>query len=274
MNIGILAVAMAAGTAAASDSAAVLSQAEVDRLVDAKALACVHQEDFEAEESSLRRRGATYAMLAHGYCEVMKRTKDAPLRTPYAERFQASMAGFMSVAVDGQLTNLLSIASTATNQHSVADAIAAYHRRDPLSLPLLDWCIGRVGDAGVHELVKSTIWNCLRRTLKDRHAQLTLKARILEAARKGLSADPSTVFAADRILEENDPAYGRSTLRRRALQRMFETDAVYCTSAWNPVSQSYERTWQLGMARLASRRTASEARQANKRCISVGHSWA
>lgn len=226
MNIGILAIAMAAGTAAASTPAAELSQAEVDRLVDAEVLACVHQEDFEAEEASLRRRGATDAMLAHGYCEVMKRTKDAPLRSPGAERFQAAMSGFVSVAEEGQLTNLLNIASIATNQHSVADAISAYHRREPLSLPLLDWCIVRVGDAGVHELVKSTIWNCLRRTLKDGHAPLALKARILEAARNGLSADPPTVFAADRILEDNDPAYGRSALRRRALQRMSETNAI------------------------------------------------
>lgn len=226
MNIGKLAMAMAAGALVASDSAAELSQSEVDRLVDAEVLACVHQEDFEAEEASLRRRGATDAMLSHGYYEAMKRTKDATARSPDAERFQSAMAGFLSVAGEGQLTNLLHIASTATNQHSVADAIYAYHRRDPLSRPLLDWCIGKVGDKGIHALVRSTIWNCFRKTLKESRAPLALKAQILKAARNGLSADPATVFAADRILEENDPAYVRSALRRRALQRMFETDAV------------------------------------------------
>lgn len=224
MNSGRIAMAMAAGALVAS--AAELSQAEVDRLVDEEVMSCVHQEDFEAEEAALRRLGATDAMLAHGYCEVMKRTKDAPVRSLGSERFQAAMAGFLSVAVEGQLTNLLHIASTATNQHSVADAIYACHRREPLSRPLLDWCISLVGDKETHELVRSTVWNCLRKTLKGGNAPLALKARILKAARDGLSADPSTVFAADRILEENDPAYGRSALRRRALQRVSETDAV------------------------------------------------
>lgn len=220
MNMGRHAVVVAAGALAASASMAGLSQAEVDRLVDVKVLACVHQEDFDAEESSLRRQGVTDAMLAHGYCEVLNRTKNAPMQSPDAEKFQAAMDGFVSVAGEGQLTNLLHIASTAMNQHSVSDAIASYHRRDPVSRPLMDWCISRVGDTNAHEQVRSTIWNCFRKTLKAGRAPLAMKVRILGAAKSGLSADPFTVFAADRILEENDPSYGRSALRRRVLQRM------------------------------------------------------
>ena len=231
MNIGRHAIAMVAGALAASASVAGISQAEVDRLVDVKVLACVHQEDFDAEEDSLRRQGATDEMLAHGYCEALKRTKDAPMRSPDAEKFQAAMAGFVSVARECQLTNLLHIASTATNQHSVSDAIASYHRREPMSRPLMDWCLSRVGDTNVHEMVRSTIWNCFRKTLKTGRAPLAVKVRILGAARSGLSADPFTVFAADRILEENDPTYGRSALRRRTLQRMSETKDVFGNDA-------------------------------------------
>lgn len=138
MKIVMVAVLVSAMALASGVPSATLSQDEVDRLVDSEVLSCIHQEDFEDAEAALRRRGATDAMLAHGYFAAMDKTKDAPIGSLSAEKFQGAVHGFATVAPEGQLTNLLRIATAATNQHSVADAILAYHRRDPQSRELLE----------------------------------------------------------------------------------------------------------------------------------------
>ena len=207
---------------ALSASSAPLSQEEVDRLVEADILVCLHEEDFEDAQAALRERGATDAMLAHGYCAALDKTKDAPVGSSDAERFQGALHGFAAVASECQLTNLLRIATTATNQHSVADAVLAYHRRDPLSRELMDWCVAAACADDGREWVKATAWNCIRKTIQNDKTPPALKVRLLEAARRGLLSDVKSVFAADRILEENDSAYARSALRKRALRRISE----------------------------------------------------
>ena len=169
-------------------SAAPLSQEEVDRLVEAEVLPCVHQEDFEDAQSALRERGATDAMLAHGYCASLDKTKNAPVGSSDAERFHGALHGFAAVASECQLTNLLRIATAATNQHSVADAVLAYHRRDPLSRELMDWCVAAACADDGREWVKATAWNCIRKTIQNDKTPPALKVRLLEAARRYFDA--------------------------------------------------------------------------------------
>lgn len=226
MSMTGFAIFLSAGLLAPLVPVAPLSQEEVDRLVDSDVLACLHQEDFDDAQAALRVRGATDAMLAHGYYVALDKTKDAPVGSPAAERFQGALHGFAAVASACQLTNLLLVATSATNQHSVADAVLACHRRDPLSRELLDWCMDRACADNGQELVKATVWNCIRNTLKDDRVLPAMRVRLLETARKGLLSDIRSVFAADRILEENDSAYAQSALRKMALRRVADMEGL------------------------------------------------
>ena len=130
------------GFVAASTAAfGALTQAEVDRIVDNEILMCEHEEDAEAIEKSLKERGATDEMLAHGYYFVMEKTQNAEKGSLDSEKFHSAVFGFANVASGPMLTNLLAVAKASTNDLDVSDAILAYHGREPGSRSLMRWCM-------------------------------------------------------------------------------------------------------------------------------------
>ena len=130
------------GFVAASTTAfGALTQEEVDRIVDNEIIMCEHEEDADAIEKSLKERGATDEMLAHGYYFVMEKTKNAEKGSLDSEKFHSAAFGFANVASGPMLTNLLTVAKASTNDLDVSDAILAYHGREPGSRSLLRWCM-------------------------------------------------------------------------------------------------------------------------------------
>ena len=107
-----------------------LTQAEVDHIVDNEILMCEHEEDAEAIEKSLKERGATDEMLAHGYYFVIAKTQNSEKGSLDSEKFHSAVFGFANVASGTMLTNLLNAAAASTNELDVSDAILAYHGRE------------------------------------------------------------------------------------------------------------------------------------------------
>ena len=92
------AIATIGFVAASTTAFGALTQAEVDRIVDNEIIMCEHEEDAAAIEKSLKERGATGEMLAHGYYFVMEKTKNAEKGSLDSEKFHSAAFGFANVA--------------------------------------------------------------------------------------------------------------------------------------------------------------------------------
>lgn len=198
----------------------VISQEDVDRIVDTEILMYEHDEDFQAAEKSLVDKGVTRAMLAQGYYSSMIKAMNAERGTSECEKFQAAAYGFRCAATDVQLTNLLHIAEVATNALSVSEVVEVYHARAPLSSELINWCTNRVAKGQCPDLVKSTIWNCLEQSMAMKEISVDAKNAVLGCSLASLYKDPQSVFRADKILSQYDPEYKTSQLRKRVLARI------------------------------------------------------
>ena len=75
-----------------------LTQAEVTHIVDTEILMCEHEEDADAIEKSLRERGATDEMLAHGYYFVIAKTQNSEKGSLDSEKFHSAVFGFANVS--------------------------------------------------------------------------------------------------------------------------------------------------------------------------------
>lgn len=200
--------------------AGVLSQDEVDRIVDTELLMYEHDEDFQSAEKSLIANGVTKAMLAHGYYSAMVKTMNADRRSLDAEKFHAAVFGYVGSADETQLTNLLTIASATTNEISVSKAICSFHARSPLSRPLIQWCVKKLASEDCRKRVRYDIMSCLEKSMKQPDVPPEFKTNILSCARKVVLTDPLSAFVADRILNNHDDGYATSDLRMRAAHRI------------------------------------------------------
>ena len=86
------AIATIGFVAASTTAFGALTQEEVDRIVDNEIIMCEHEEDADAIEKSLKERGATDEMLAHGYYFVMEKTKNAEKGSLDSEKFHSAAA--------------------------------------------------------------------------------------------------------------------------------------------------------------------------------------
>ena len=201
-----------------------LTQSEVDHVVDAEILMCEHEEDANAIEKSLRERGATDEMLAHGYYCVVAKTQNAKKGSLDSEKFHSAVFGFANVASGSMLTNLLTVAKSSTNVLDVTDAILAYHGREPGSGPLLRWCIGEASQTDCPRHLRATIWGCLAKSMRMSELPRDIRDDVLRFSRKGVLGDPMSAFEADRILCAHDPQYAKSMLRKQASSRILSLD--------------------------------------------------
>ena len=209
------------GFVAASTAAfGALTQAEVDRIVDNEILMCEHEEDADAIEKSLKERGASDEMLAHGYYFVMAKTQNAEKGSLDSEKFHSAVFGFANVASGFMLTNLLNVAKASTNELDVSDAILAYHGREPGSRFLLRWCMDEASQMNCPRHVHATIWSCLAKSMRMSDLTGDVRDDILRFSRKGVLGDPMTAFEADRILCVHDPLYSKSLLRKQVASRI------------------------------------------------------
>ena len=197
-----------------------LTQTEVDRIVDNEILMCEHEEDADAIEKSLKERGASDEMLAHGYYFVMAKTQNAEKGSLDSEKFHSAMFGFANVASGFMLTNLLNVAKASTNELDVSDAILAYHGREPGSRFLLRWCMDEASQTNCPRHVHATIWGCLAKSMRMSDLPGDVRDDILRFSRKGVLGDPMSVFEADRILCAHDPSYSKSLLRKQIASRI------------------------------------------------------
>lgn len=198
----------------------VISQEDVDRIVDAEILMYEHDEDFQAAEKSLVDKGVTRAMLAHGYYSAMVRTMNAERGSLEAEKFHSAVFGYVQSADETQLTNLLTIASSTTNERSVSKAICSFHARSPLSRPLIQWCVKKLVSEDCQKSVRYDIMACMEKSMKQPNVPLELKAKVLSCARKVVLTEPLSAFVADRILSSHEEGYTTSDLRKRAAHRI------------------------------------------------------
>lgn len=211
--------------------AVVLSQEEVDHIVDTDLLMYEHDKDFQAAEKSLTARGVTKPMLAHGYYSAMVKTMNAATGSLGAGKFQSAAYGFRCTATDIQVTNLLYIAEVSTNALSAAGAIEVYHARAPFSLDLINWCTNRISKGNCSDCLKSTIWSCFGQTMSMKDVPVDVKNAVLGCSRLSLYTDPQSVFVADKLLSQCDPGYKTSQLRRRALARIRAMGAAEMTDS-------------------------------------------
>ena len=200
--------------------ARVLSQEDVNRIVESELLMYEHDEDFQSAEKALMDGGVTKSMLAHGYYSSMLKTMNGGSGSLDSQKFQSAAYGFRGVATDGQLTNLLQIATFATNGLSAADAIEMYHSRCPLSCDLINWCTNEVVKGSCSGCVKSTIWSCFEKTMAIKGLPTGVRNKILTCAKVSLSRDPQTVFLADKLLVAHDHQYKISLMRRQVMARI------------------------------------------------------
>ena len=208
----------------------VLSQDDVDRIVDTEILMYEHDEDFQAAEKSLVDKGVTRAMLAHGYYSAMVKTMNAERGSLEAEKFHSAVFGYVESADETQLTNLLTIASSTTNERSVSKAIYSFHARSPLSRPLIQWCVKKLESEDCQKSVRYDIMACMEKSMKQPNVPLELKAKVLSCARKVVLTDPLSAFVADRILSSHEEGYATSDLRKRAAHRIstLKDDGLFC----------------------------------------------
>ena len=196
------------------------TQAEVDHIVDNEILMCEHEEDAEAIEKSLKERGATDEMLAHGYYFVIAKTQNSEKGSLDSEKFHSAVFGFANVASGTMLTNLLNAAAASTNELDVSDAILAYHGREPGSKSHLQWCMDEASQTNCPKHVHATIWGCLAKSMRMNDLPGDVRDDILQFSRKGVLGDPMTAFEADRILCVHDPLYSKSLLRKQVSARI------------------------------------------------------
>ena len=109
------AIATIGFVAASTTAFGALTQAEVDRIVDNEILMCEHEEDAAAIEKSLKERGATGEMLAHGYYFVMEKTKNAEKGSLDSEKFHSAAFGFANVASGTMLICLMRLRPLLTS---------------------------------------------------------------------------------------------------------------------------------------------------------------
>ena len=214
------AIAAIGFVAASTVAFGAFTQAEVDHIVDNEILMCEHEEDAEAIEKSLKERGATDEMLAHGYYFVIAKTQNSEKGSLDSEKFHSAVFGFANVASGTMLTNLLNAAAASTNELDVSDAILAYHGREPGSKSLLQWCMDKASQTNCPKHVHATIWGCLAKSMRMNDLPRDIKGDILRFSRKRVLADPLSAFEADRILCVHDPLYAKSALRKQASSRV------------------------------------------------------
>jgi hypothetical protein len=214
------AIATIGFVAASTTAFGALTQEEVDRIVDNEIIMCEHEEDADAIEKSLKERGATDEMLAHGYYFVMEKTKNAEKGSLDSVKFHSAAFGFANVASGPMLTNLLTVAKASTNDLDVSDAILAYHGREPGSRSLLRWCMDEASLTNCPKHVHATIWGCLAKSMRMSDLPRDVKGDILRFSRERVLADPMSAFEADRILCVHDPLYAKSALRKQASSRV------------------------------------------------------
>ena len=226
-----MAIAAIGAVAASTAAFGAITQAEVDRAVGSEILMCEHGEDAEAIEKALKERGATDEMLAHGYYLAMSKTRNAEKGRLDSEKFHSAVFGFANVARGGMLTNLLNVAMSSTNDLDVSDVILAYHGREPGSRILLRWCMDEASQTNCPRHVHATIWGCLAKSMRMADLPRDVRDDILRFSRKGVLADPMSVFEADRILCMHDPLYARSLLRKQVSSRVLSLGDGSVTAA-------------------------------------------
>lgn len=213
-----------------------ISQEEVDSFVDNGILMCIHDDDALEFENSIKERGATNEMLAQAYLAVAHKTKNAVRGSTEAGKFSAAVGGFVNCADNSQLTNLLQIAESTTNELSATDALLTFCNKVPCSRDFVTWGDMMLQSTDVTLYVKSSIWEKLDTAYKANDATMEIKTNILSIARKSLTSDPSSVFYADRILAENDPLYRDGGQRKQIANEIISRKD---TIGMNPTIKAY-----------------------------------
>lgn len=205
---------------AAQSRTDVLSQDEIDSIVDTQLLMFEHDDDFQAAEKALIDRGVTKSMLAHGYYASLVKSMNADRGSLGAQKFQAALYGYVESVDETQMTNLLAIASASVNQRSVVKIIRSYHARYPHSNTFIKWSSKKFFMPDCQPQIRYEIMSCFESSLRNPNAPISLKAEIISCAHKASSMDPLTILVADRILCNHEEGYESSVSRKQIISRI------------------------------------------------------
>ena len=201
------------------------SKSELDRLIDERVL-LYESGDIEHGDGdiaqgaieALRKEGVTDYEIVESMAKCLRRDMNCPKEKAGCVRANAAMWWIAELGNQNQMSNLLYVAQTATNQLSAGSAILAYYRgvkdkerflKD--ALPLLERS----------HRVKRSIWWCLMEEAKG-----TMRERIVAIASEKANEGYDNLYYADLILEKWKPGYADSQERRKLIIKAVEDPNV------------------------------------------------
>lgn len=189
----------------------ILTQDEIDYVVDAEVLRSMHPNDAQASIDFLKRKGATISEIADSIGRILRRNLNVSKDDEGNHKVNAAIHWLEVLGDQNQISNLLYVAQVATNVHA-ATAVRAYYRKISDKEQFIDIANGLLLRADMDDL-KSTIWSCLEKEATGAH-----RAKVLEIANSKLQSGFVNLYYADGILARWQKGYAKSVKRRRALK--------------------------------------------------------
>ena len=213
-----------------------IDQKKVDRVVDEEIALYYHHEDAASAIEALKKEGATQEMLVSSFAKILRRDLNSGLDEPANVRMNSAIYWFGEMASQDQLTNLVFVAETATNNHA-RTALFAYHRHCRDKARFVEICRSCLRQKKMEPLHWG-IWNCLEQELNGPHRESVLKV-----AMENVSESDLRVLYADRLLVRTRPEYKKSFLRKAALKRILENKSFKKTwpKIFDRVNKEYEQ---------------------------------
>lgn len=202
------------------------TQDEFDIIVEREMFKFIHGRDWQSAVSFWKKKGVTDDMFVKSYIKIAKQNMDAPEGSEAHRKCVWSITNGIRVhASQGQLTNLVEIATKARMDDMRTAAISAYYDRTQGTSEFLDFAESVLEGPNVTVAVASNVFRGLSMDLKglkpESHER---RARILGLARRQIERGGGGIVSADVLLERNDPAYSKSLLRKKAVRSILSPD--------------------------------------------------
>ena len=171
-----------------------LSKSELDRIIDERVLLYMHRDVARGAIEALRKEGVADYEIVESMAKCLRRDMNCPKEKVGCARADSAMWWIAELGDQNQMSNLLYVAQTATNQLSAGSAILAYHggvkdkeRFLNDAIPLLERSYR----------LKSAIWWCLMEEAKG-----PMRERIVAIASEKANEGYDNLYYADLILEK------------------------------------------------------------------------
>ena len=191
-----------------------LSKSELDRIIEERILLYTHPDDAQGAIEALKKKGVTDYEIVESMAKCLRRDMNCPKEEVGCARADSAMWWIAELGDQNQMSNLLYVAQTATNQLSAGSAILAYHggvkdkeRFLKDALPLLERSYR----------LKSAIWWCLMEEAKG-----PMRERIVSIATEKVDKGDVNVYYADLVLAKWKPGYADSAKRREVIRSLLD----------------------------------------------------